>query len=400
MEIDGDCHTLRSAGKYGRLIEVVREAVELDRVAVQRSWQYKKWCAERWKNLFISEAVRDEAALAVAKKKYGKQSDRAAVALRFLRETDAAFADVEMPACEFSSLRETRFIFCPGLLNGLLPVRAFQRALPELERDGLCQVLRADLHPLAGCESNAEHLARAIELGVGLSADRELVDEKAAQEPKNVILFGYSKGVADILTLLVKRPDLASRIKCIFSWAGAAGGSYIADDVYSVLSGVEEDPDLLDKAIASMAPFTKLPEIVQRRKDETEIKLALRDLTTMWRRQFMLEHERLINDLGIPIFNLSGSTSAMEVPSFQFQGAMRLNKIDGNNDMQVTQDQSRIQMPMATDLAMLHAHHWDMSYDSFPKAIRMSSPHLDHPFPKKAALLASIQLAYELGLAS
>ena len=53
---------------------------------------------------------------------------------------------------------------------------------------------------------------------------------------------------------------------------------------------------------------------------------------------------------------------------------------------------------MATDLAMMHGHHWDISYSPFPKNMRFGSPHLDHPFPKEAALTAMVQLAYELGL--
>ena len=66
--------------------------------------------------------------------------------------------------------------------------------------------------------------------------------------------------------------------------------------------------------------------------------------------------------------------------------------------MQVTREQACLRLPMATDLAMLRGHHWDLGYGPFPRSIRMTSPHLDHRFPRKAALVASIQLAHELGL--
>jgi hypothetical protein len=75
-----------------------------------------------------------------------------------------------------------------------------------------------------------------------------------------------------------------------------------------------------------------------------------------------------------------------------------LNKYDANNDMQVVQKHSKLSMPMATDLAMLHGHHWDVSYGPFPPRMRFGSPNLDHPFPKEAALSAMFRFAIELGL--
>ena len=53
---------------------------------------------------------------------------------------------------------------------------------------------------------------------------------------------------------------------------------------------------------------------------------------------------------------------------------------------------------MATDLAMVRAHHWNMSYDPFPKLDAFCLPHLDHPFPKEAAATAMISTGAELGL--
>ena len=80
------------------------------------------------------------------------------------------------------------------------------------------------------------------------------------------------------------------------------------------------------------------------------------------------------------------------------QGTMEVNRYDSNNDMQLTQAQAKLNVPMASDLAMLRAHHWDMSYDAFPRLMRLGSPNLDHPFPKEAAVKAMIMLAIELGL--
>ena len=77
---------------------------------------------------------------------------------------------------------------------------------------------------------------------------------------------------------------------------------------------------------------------------------------------------------------------------------MELNKYDANNDMQLTQNGATLDMPMATNLAMLNSHHWDMSYDPFPKLMRFGSTQLNHPFPKEAAITAMLKLSIELGL--
>jgi len=84
----------------------------------------------------------------------------------------------------------------------------------------------------------------------------------------------------------------------------------------------------------------------------------------------------------------------------QFADTVRMTRYDANNDMQLTQAQAQATMgiSMATRVAMLHGHHWDIAYAPFPKRMRAVSPNLDHPFPKKAALIASWEPLAELGL--
>jgi hypothetical protein len=53
---------------------------------------------------------------------------------------------------------------------------------------------------------------------------------------------------------------------------------------------------------------------------------------------------------------------------------------------------------MATTLAVVRAHHWDLAYDPFPPRLRLGSPNLDHPFPRRAAVAATMLLLAELGL--
>lgn len=398
-QLDIEISELRREENFATIIQRVREEVAADCTSTMSNWQVKEWCGFRWRNLFVTEAVKDKVALKAARK-HLTHSPRRRIAEAFLRGCGRDEWMIELPEATPVGISDTAFVFCPGLLNGLLPVRAFQTALPEVESQFACQIIRADLHPLAGCEANSLDLADAIEHGKGLRADRSLIEDEKATPPGDVFLMGYSKGVPDILTLLVNRPDLAPRIKCIFGWAGAGGGSYVAEDVWNSLKSVKEDPKLLAKLVESLSPVAELPEIVSRRQGETDIRTAVRDLTSSYRGEFLRKHEVAINSLGIPIFNLTGSTTITKAPTFQMQGVARINGYDSNNDMQVSQDQARIQMPMATDLAMLNGHHWDLSYEAFPKNLRLASPHLNHPFPKKAALVANFQLASELGLIS
>ena len=98
------------------------------------------------------------------------------------------------------------------------------------------------------------------------------------------------------------------------------------------------------------------------------------------------------------VFHITGSTTVSEVPYFSASGWMLLNMYDGNNDMRLTQDGGKLEIPMATHLAMLNSNHWDMSYGTFPKTMTLGSSKLVHPFPKQAALTAMLALAQELGL--
>ena len=64
--------------------------------------------------------------------------------------------------------------------------------------------------------------------------------------------------------------------------------------------------------------------------------------------------------------------------------------------MQVTSKRAALPLPMATDLGLLNAHHWDLSYPAFSK--RRYFNNLANPFPKEAAITAMALLAAELGL--
>ncbi len=396
-----DLRELENKGDYAAVMEEARSRFAADKRALTDA-SLKAWCGRRFRNLFLSEAMKDENALAAADKKLikilDKRSDRQKMAERFMRGDGPVEWKLEMPPAQTAVLGNTTLLFCPGMLNGLLPVRAFQEALPAVEEKYGWRVLRADLHPMRGCEENIDDLMRALEKGQGLAADCSVIEE--GTPPGDVFLICYSKGMPDVITTLVKHPELAGRIRCIFNWAGATGGSYLADDIFATIKElpIEQAEERLNQVLKLISPVVTLEGGALRRISEFNIKDCIRDVTTEVRGDFLGANLAALDALDIPVFNITGSTTPMEVPYFQMQGVMDLNKYDANNDMQVTQDQAKLKTAMSADLAMLRGHHWDISYSPFPKNMRFGSPNLDHPFPREAALTAMVNLAFELGL--
>lgn len=395
---------LEKQANYSKLINEIKQLLKLDPKAFSHPF-IKRWCGVRWRHFLLSEAVADKVALKKADKSklLGLKDKRPAkqkIAERYLRGDEIREWSLDLPKYKHPKKKlKTTLVFSPGLLNGMLPVRAFQTAFPKIEEELGIRIIRADNHPMRGCKANVQDLVAAIEKGAGLAANMDEIAEGERQAPKDIILIGYSKGSPDIYQLLVDRPDLKGRIRCIYNWGGAVGGSYLADDIYNSIKDMSM-PNV-EKAMGSflslISPAINTKSGVLRRFDEYNIKEAVHDLTTFARTEFLTANMEFLNALDIPVFNITGSTSAMDVPYFQMQGVMEINRYDSNNDMQLTQAQAKLKIPMATDLAMLKAHHWDMSYDAFPKLMRFGSPNLDHPFPKEAAVKAMIMLAIELG---
>ena len=405
-EVVKDLEELEKQGDYSGVIAGMRALVSEDKRAFTNDY-VKQWCARRWCNLFVQEGVKDEAALKEAKKLLPGDKRPAAqkISERFLKNDHRSEWQSAMPEAQISKLENTTLVFCPGLLTGLLPDRAFCQEFPEIEQEYDAhgwRIMRADAHPMRGCEANNADLLKAINEGVGFEADpgrgsRE--NKRNGPPPKDVFLMGYSKGGPDILSLLVNYPELKDRVRCVFTWAGAIGGSYTADGIYEVVKNLptEAVTERLHDFIALLSAGA-VQRGPMRRLQEYDIKGALLDLSTYTREAFIAEHKETLDAMNIPIFTITAATTLLEVPTFQMADNLNLSKYDGNNDMQLTQAQAKLDMPMATHLAMLHGHHWDISYPPFPRAVRMTSPNLDHPFPRKAAAVAIFKFAAELGL--
>lgn len=382
-----------------RQIASVRQQVAADRRAFTTP-ELKAWCARRWRFLFLNEAVKDPIALDHATRPFwDRRSPRQRIAEFYLPAAGAAVWRDEQPEASISRIEKTTLVACPGLLNGLLPVRDFEEQLPRIQQRFAMRVLRADAHPGRGCEANVADLLRALNEGRGRDANGGEIAPSAATPPGDVFLIAYSKGAADLLTLLVKQPQIRSRVRCLFTWAGAIGGSEIADKSASQFKRSRLQQQAL--TIASVAkvflpPGLKLGKLALPRLHEFDTATAISDLTTGVRRAFLAEHKAALDALDVPMFSFKGATRLSEVPWSQRAGFRALSRVDPVNDMQLTGASATLPLPMATELGVLRGHHWDLAYPSFNKRRWLNNTY--HPFPKEAALASIVMLAAELGL--
>lgn len=391
------------AGDTVPAIAALRQLLQQDRRALVDP-RIKAWLGRRWRNLFLQAAAQDRQALKTARglKHYtgDKRPAMQVLAERFLKGATAADWDAQLPPAQMDALTDTTLVFCPGFINGLLPVHAFQHEFPALAAEHGWSVLSADAHPVRSCEANVADLLAAVNEGRGYHPTPDFPVTTGVVR-RDVVLMGYSKGSPDILCLLTAHPELKTRVKAVFTWAGAIGGSYTADKIHDLIKDLP-----LDAVTQHLSDFLGLlvPGLNRdgtlRRLDEYAIVEAVRSLTTHEREAFLRRHAAALDALDIPFFNITAATSLFEVPTIQMADYLGLAKIDPDNDMQVTQAQAKLDLPMATHLAMLHGHHWDVSYPPFPRKLRLTSPNLDHRFPRQAAVTAIMQLTAELGLIS
>ncbi len=396
---------LEQQGHYVELISVLKAHMQQNKRTFADPY-VKEWVGKRWRNLFIQEAVHDKKALKVATKTLtlgkDKRSAEQKIAERFLKGDQLTEWAITMPEAQASHKIATSLIFCPGFINGLLPAHAFSQEFPQLVQEYGWDIFQADAHPMRGCEANQDDLLRAILEGKGFKADPGAASDQFRDPvaPDSVVLMGYSKGAPDILSTLAHHHDkLDNKVKCVVTWAGAIGGSYMADNFHELIKNA--DTELLTNRLHDFLQLL-VPSLTRkgplRRLSEYDIKAGVESLTTKARAEFFKQYHGVIDELNIPIINITAATTALEVPTFQMADCLGLTRYDGNNDMQVTQEQAKLKIPMAAHAAMLHGHHWDISYPPFPRAIRMTSPNLDHPFPRKAAVTAIMKLVAELGL--
>jgi hypothetical protein len=133
------------------------------------------------------------------------------VLLRLPGESPAPFEPAPPEA-----VRRYRLAFIPGLFSECLQAiaRPFADVIPELTRTGF----DARYFSVAGRGSITTNSER---LGTEIAA--------LPDDGRPLVVVAYSKGLPDLLELVVRRPDLAARLTAIVSIAGAANGSLLAD---------------------------------------------------------------------------------------------------------------------------------------------------------------------------
>lgn len=426
---------------YETVIVKLRELIKQDIHIMSNVW-VKNWIGRRWRNLFIVEACKIQSAIEVSSKKtmwpFMNSEDTRPVAQRIseyffkgIGQNEWMYADVPLngfgnemnPKIRISKSRKsikkfpppnipksyekTDLLFCPGLFNGLLPVRAFENVFPLMEEEypGL-KILRVDSHPVRGCEDNMADFERLFKNGEGRDSVGELCTNTFPKD--NIVAIGYSKGMPDLLTYMVNHQEVVPRFKAIFSYAGAIGGSFLADGINDVVDSlVDEDKadSLFESLIKNMCPivdFDKLSETLgsnYNRLDESSPSNAINSLTTEERAKFIHSNAEFFESdawNSIPIFSITGSVTPKDVPYFQEKSTRELEKYDKNNDMQLITEQAQFPGDMNIHLAYINAHHWDLAFQPFPKSFL--STKLNHPFPKLASAKAMWLLCAELGL--
>jgi len=410
VEQTGDITHALARKDYPLVISLVREAMTNDPIAALNDPVINAWLGRRYRNIFLTEAAANPRAVKDSQAMFplnliDPRSERIKVGQRMLKEISEEELREELPPVADPAFANTTLVFAPGLLTGLLPNLAFENVWPSLINRFRVKIAISDSHPMRSTEANVADLENVIERGIGLSPINSsfITAEMNPTPPGDVLLMGYSKGAPDILTLLAKRPDLAPRIKGVISWAGAVGGSYLADDIYArvkdlpAFDSVQALAGDIGKMMLKLAPIIQVNNI-NRRLDEYDIKGALNSLTTTTRRAFLEEHGPSINSLGIPMFNFTGSTHLMEVPYYQRQGTLQLLKYDKHNDMQLTQEQALLPLASAPLLAMFHGNHWDLSYDTFPWYTTLGSTKLKQPFAREPAMSSILLFMSEIGL--
>lgn len=137
---------------------------------------------------------------------------------RFSGESDAS---APVPALEALPRRDYRIAIALGIGWDCVRDLIDEQALPaESLRAYGYDTRLLEIEGLSSSERNADFIAQTL-----LEADGE--------DPRPLILIGYSKGATDLLLALERHPALAERSAALVSIAGAVGGSPVADNASS-----------------------------------------------------------------------------------------------------------------------------------------------------------------------
>jgi len=187
------------------------------------------------------------------------------------------------------------------------------------------QVELLEVGGLASSEANAQRIRDFIHELPAVDADRPM------------ILIGHSKGAPDILEALVRYPEVAEKVVAVVSYAGAVGGSPLANE--------------------ARQSHLELLTMVPRSECDEDDAAALESLKPEVRHSWLEQHElpQNIRYYSLVSFPEPGRISAGLKPSWR-----KLSELsDARNDSQlVFYDQV---IPGSSILAFANADHWAMA---------------------------------------
>ena len=192
-----------------------------------------------------------------------------------------------------------RIAFVPGIFSDCFngTFRAFTDVIEDFKNSGFA------VHDfrVAGRASSAENAQRLA---------KQLAEE--SPDPRPWIMVVYSKGLPDVLELLLRYPQTSQQIAAIVSVAGASNGSAIADELYEFYRDW----------------FAGLPVPGCDRGTGEEVQDLRRDVRLEW-------WKRNRSAIVVPIFSLVAVPRADRVSPVLKRTYEKLSGIDPRNDGQL-----------------------------------------------------------------
>ena len=229
----------------------------------------------------------------------------------------APFPPVEAQA------RRYRIGIVPGFLAGCLDddARPFAVAAKELRAQGF-EVVYLPTTGRGSVATNAEMLAREI--------------AALPDDPRPLVLFGYSKGMPDALDLVARFPEAQGRIAALVGVGAASLGSPLADRYEDVWRST-----LMNLPFGSCAAG----------KGEGVHDLR-RDVRVAW----WVEHGRQVR---VPMYSIVGLPEADRISPIMAAAHAQLSDVDARNDCQVIWTDA-VAVPGAL-LGYVNADHWALA---------------------------------------
>lgn len=246
-----------------------------------------------------------------------------------------------------------RLAFVPGLLAGCAgsTIMPFADTKETLRATGFdARIL--SIEGRGSTEHNADLIARQI---IGADPD-----------PRPWIVFGYSKGLPDVLEALIRHPEISGSIAAVVSYAGAVGGSPLADD-----------SDNLPAALLEHVPMPGCD-----RGDGSSIASLRRDVRHAW---WQAHHTKL----RLPFYSLVATARADRV-SRPLQGSYAtLSQTDTLNDGQLIAADAVV--PGSALLGYVNADHWAIAMPLSEQLPVISGMFVDD-VPRADLVLAAVQV--------